>query len=109
MAFPRTASSRPRCYVVDAGGQQLTEVGANNSIWMHTNIYAGGKQIGTYDARGLHFYIDDPLGTRRVDRDERGAYIPKGQTSCTVFDRICAWSAAGRKSKCLRYSAMVSA
>jgi RHS repeat-associated protein len=51
-------------YVVDAGGQQLTEVDGSNN-WKHTNIWAGGRQIGTYDAQGLHFYIDDPLGTRR--------------------------------------------
>lgn len=39
---------------------------ANPSGWAHTNIYAGGKQIGTYDSAGLHLYVDDPLGTRRA-------------------------------------------
>jgi len=52
-------------YVVGPSGEQLTEVDANNN-WVHTNVYAGGKQIGTYDVQGLHIYIDDPLGTRRV-------------------------------------------
>ena len=45
-------------YVVGPSGEQLTEVNANNT---HTNVYAGGKLIGTYDTAGLHFHIDDPL------------------------------------------------
>jgi RHS repeat-associated protein len=63
-------------YVVGPSGEQLTEVDAANvttanpSGWAHTNIYAGGKLIGTYDgnvsAPSLHFYVDDPLGTRRA-------------------------------------------
>ena len=50
-------------YVVGPGGEQLTEVDANNN-WRHTNIYVGGKLIGTYDgtvsAPTLHYYFDDP-------------------------------------------------
>jgi RHS repeat-associated protein len=53
-------------YVVGPGGEQITEVGANSTIWNHTNVYAEGKQIGTYDSAGLHLYVDDPLGTRRA-------------------------------------------
>ncbi len=57
-------------YVVGPGGEQLTEVDAadvttaNPSGWAHTNVYAGGKLIGTYDgtvsAPTLHYYFDDP-------------------------------------------------
>jgi RHS repeat-associated protein len=46
-------------------------VDANNN-WVHTNVYAGGKQIGTYDSAGLHFYFDDPLGTRRAQANSSG-------------------------------------
>jgi RHS repeat-associated protein len=60
-------------FVVGQSGEQFTEVGANNTAWHHTNIYAGGKLIGTYDAAGLHFHIDDPLGTRRVQVSSTGA------------------------------------
>ncbi|MDR3746085.1 MAG: RHS repeat-associated core domain-containing protein [Acidobacteriaceae bacterium] len=60
-------------YVVGPSGEQLTEVDAGNN-WVHTNAYAGGKLIGTYDAKGLHIYVDDPLGTRRVQvNDATGA------------------------------------
>ncbi|MGA1982948.1 MAG: RHS repeat-associated core domain-containing protein [Acidobacteriaceae bacterium] len=70
-------------YVVDSTGEQLTEVDAaavttaNPSGWAHTNFWANGKQIGTYDgnvnAPTLHFYFDDPLGTRRAQTNATGA------------------------------------
>jgi len=60
-------------YVVGPAGEQLSEMKwVNNgwSRWEHTNVYAGGKLIGTYDGNAsaptLHFHIDDPLGTRRA-------------------------------------------
>jgi RHS repeat-associated protein len=66
-------------YVVGPSGEQLTEVawvsGGWNQ-WNHTNVYAGGKLIGTYDgnvaAPTLHFHIDDPLGTRRAQVSSTG-------------------------------------
>jgi RHS repeat-associated protein len=62
-------------YVLGPGGEQVTEVGvdANNSLaWQHTNVFAAGKLIATYDNDGLHFYLNDPLGTRRVQTDYAG-------------------------------------
>ncbi|MGD0802023.1 MAG: hypothetical protein ABR906_11970 [Terracidiphilus sp.] len=74
--------------VVGLGGEQLTEMGigdANSATtsssasssttaltWQHANIWAGGKLLGTYDKDGLHFYFDDPLGTRRAQTDASG-------------------------------------
>lgn len=62
-------------YVVGPSGEQLTEVDGNNN-WKHTNVYAGGKLIGTYDGNvnspTLHFHFDDPLGTRRVQTNAAG-------------------------------------
>ena len=58
-------------YVVGASGEQLTEIDANNQ-WAHTNVWAGGKLIATYDTQGLHFHIDDPLGTRRAQTNASG-------------------------------------
>jgi RHS repeat-associated protein len=62
-------------YVVGPSGEQLTEVDGSGN-WSHTNVYAGGKQIATYDgnvnAPTLHFYIDDPLGTRRAQTNASG-------------------------------------
>jgi RHS repeat-associated protein len=62
-------------YVVGPSGEQLTEVDGSRN-WRHTNVYAGGKLIGTYDgyvnSPTLHFYFDDPLGTRRAQTDANG-------------------------------------
>jgi len=39
----------------------------------HTNVWAGTMLLATYDANGLHFYLTDPLGSRRVQTDYAGA------------------------------------
>jgi RHS repeat-associated protein len=62
-------------YILGPGGEQVTEMAmdANNSMaWQHTNVYAGGSLIATYDNDGLHFYFNDPLGTRRAQTDYAG-------------------------------------
>jgi RHS repeat-associated protein len=62
-------------YVLGFGGEQVTEeaMGLNGTMaWQHTNVWAAGKLIGTYDSDGLHFYLNDPLGTRRVQTDYAG-------------------------------------
>jgi len=62
-------------YILGPGGEQVTEMGmdANNSMaWQHTNVYAAGKLLATYDNDGLHFYFNDPLGTRRAQTDYAG-------------------------------------
>jgi RHS repeat-associated protein len=52
-------------YVLGPSGEELTVLNGNNN-WQRTNVYAAGKLIGTYDAAGLHFHLEDPLGTRRM-------------------------------------------
>ncbi|MGD0293002.1 MAG: RHS repeat-associated core domain-containing protein [Terracidiphilus sp.] len=72
-------------YILGPGGEQMTEMGigsassanpsnASNSAltWQHTNVYAAGSLIATYDNDGLHFYFNDPLGTRRAQTDYAG-------------------------------------
>jgi RHS repeat-associated protein len=62
-------------YVLGPSGEQMTEMAmdANNSMaWQHTNVWAGGKLLATYDPDGLHFYLNDPLGTRRAQTDYAG-------------------------------------
>ena len=62
-------------YILGPSGEQMTEMGlnSNNSLaWQHTNVYASGKLLATYDQDGLHFYLDDPLGTRRAQTDYAG-------------------------------------
>lgn len=67
-------------YVIGLGGEQHTEMAVQPAqgsappqvAWLHTNVWAGGKLLGTYDKDGLHFYFDDPLGTRRAQTDAAG-------------------------------------
>jgi RHS repeat-associated protein len=71
-------------YILGPSGEQMTEMGmdANNTLaWLHTNVWAGGALIATYDGTtvsgkdktgGLHFYFNDPLGSRRVQTDFAG-------------------------------------
>lgn len=39
---------------------------------MHTNVYAGGILLATYDDDGTHFHLTDWLGNRRVQVDYLG-------------------------------------
>ncbi len=69
-------------YVIGPGGEQLTETGSDgqgNMVWSHTNVFAAGSLIGTYDKDGLHFYLNDWLGNRRVQTDYAGVF----EQSCT--------------------------
>ncbi len=67
-------------YILGPGGEQAAEMsvsvsgGATTVAWSHTNVYAAGKLLATYDltGKGLHFYLDDPLGTRRAQTEYAG-------------------------------------
>lgn len=62
-------------YVRDQAGNQLTELDADsngNITGQHTNVWANGQLIGTYDRNGTHFYLNDWLSTRRVQTDYAG-------------------------------------
>jgi RHS repeat-associated protein len=62
-------------YVLGQSGEQVTEMGMDASgvmAWQHTNVYALGQLIATYDNDGVHFYLNDPLGTRRAQTDYAG-------------------------------------
>ncbi len=71
-------------YILGLGGEQFSEYAMqpNNTLaWVHTNVWAVGRLLATY-AQGstssqpmaglLHFYLDDPLGTRRAQTDFAG-------------------------------------
>jgi RHS repeat-associated protein len=62
-------------YVLGPSGEQVTEVSVNSSGPTgveHTNIWAGSMLVATYDASDLHFYLTDPLGTRRAQTNHAG-------------------------------------
>jgi hypothetical protein len=54
-------------YALDQGGEQVTEMGSDNQ-WLHSNLYAGGQLLATYDDDGVHYQLSDWLGSRRVRR-----------------------------------------
>jgi len=80
-------------YVLGPSGEQAAEVAmdANNTMaWAHTNAWAGGKLLATYDPDTLHFYFNDALGTRRVQADYQG-----------VVEEDCASLPFGDEESCL--------
>jgi RHS repeat-associated protein len=52
-------------YVVDQFGRQITEADGSAN-WRHTNVYADGELLATYDGAGLHYALNDWLGDKRV-------------------------------------------
>jgi RHS repeat-associated protein len=52
-------------YVVDQFGRQITEADGSAN-WRHTNVYANGELLATYDGAGLHYALNDWLGDKRV-------------------------------------------
>lgn len=63
-------------YVVGQGGEQVTEFDGNGNR-LHTNAYAGGQLIATYDFTlpvvALHYHLADWLGTQRLQVSPAGA------------------------------------
>ena len=76
-------------YLVGQAGEQLTEFGATGN-WVHTNVFAGGQLLATYDTNGLHFPVTDPLGTVRVQvaglgyEEEYSTSLPYGDGLITT-------------------------
>jgi RHS repeat-associated protein len=59
-------------YLVGANGEQVTEL-SGTPTWQHSNVWAGASLTATYDPKGLHLHVKDPLGTRRVQLNAQGA------------------------------------
>ena len=58
-------------FLLDQGGDQVTELDGSGT-WKHTNAWQGGHLTVTYDPLGEHYYIADPLGTKRVQASAGG-------------------------------------
>jgi RHS repeat-associated protein len=58
-------------YMIGPSGEQLTEVDGQGSP-LHTNVFADGHLIATYDPQSIHFHLSDWLSTRRVTTDYLG-------------------------------------
>jgi RHS repeat-associated protein len=67
-------------FLLDQSGGQMTEMAVSNTsagttyTWTHSNVTAGGALIASFDTTGygLHFYLTDALGSRRVQTDPAG-------------------------------------
>ena len=57
-------------YLLGLGGEQITVLGVN-AAWQWTNVYAGAKQLATYDGTGTHFTLTDWLGSKRMQLSEQ--------------------------------------
>jgi RHS repeat-associated protein len=68
-------------YILGVDGEQVTELDEVNGTmtWAHTNVWAGGQLLGTYDTQGLHYYLNDWLGNRRLQAD----YLGMQEQTCT--------------------------
>jgi RHS repeat-associated protein len=60
-------------FVVDQMNEQVTQFDGSGN-WQHSNVFAGGGLIATYDTQGpgLHYHISDQLGNRRVQVSSLG-------------------------------------
>ena len=58
-------------YLLDQSGEQVTELDGSGN-WQHTNFFAAGRLLATYDTRGQHFHFTDWLGTRRAQTTAAG-------------------------------------
>src|SRR6185437_3256567 len=73
-------------YVRDQAGHQLSEFVPGATPWQHTNVYANGELFATQDQTGTHFYLNDWLGTRRVQTDSTGTTIEQTCSSLPYGD-----------------------
>jgi RHS repeat-associated protein len=64
-------------YLLDLGGNQVTELNSSGS-WVHTNVFAGGRLQATYEGTAgpspntWHFHLTDWLGTNRMQTTAAG-------------------------------------
>lgn len=64
-------------YLLGLGGEQVTELN-NSGAWVHSNAWAGGKLLATYEGAAgphpntWHFRLTDWLGTNRMQTTSTG-------------------------------------
>ena len=62
-------STLTNSYVLGPGGEEVTEftISGGTATWAHSNVFAGGKLLATYNSTGTYFALNDWLGTKRVE------------------------------------------
>jgi RHS repeat-associated protein len=58
-------------YILGPSNEQLSVTDGSGN-WKHSNVYAAGKLLATYDANGAHYNLNDWLGTKRVQVSASG-------------------------------------
>lgn len=58
-------------YILGLGGEQLTELNGSNQ-WQHTNAFAGGALLATYEGSDTYFNLTDWQGTKRAETGAGG-------------------------------------
>jgi len=72
-----SGSTITAAYLLDLGGNQITELN-NSGAWVHSNVFAGGRLLGTYEGTAgphpntWHFHLTDWLGTNRMQTTAAG-------------------------------------
>ncbi len=58
------------------GGEQVTEyaVSGGTSTWVHTNVFAAGQLLATYNGTDTYFALNDWLGTKRAEVSAGGCF-----------------------------------
>ena len=69
-------------YLLGLGGEQVTVLG-QSAAWQWTNVYAGAKQLATYDSAGTHFAVTDWLGSKRLELSATAASTVTVSEQCT--------------------------
>jgi RHS repeat-associated protein len=59
-------------YLFDTEGNQQIELNGSGTV-LHTNLYAGGKLLATYQSTNTYFHFTDWLGTPRYEANSAGA------------------------------------
>jgi len=56
-------------WTLGPGGEQIGEfaVSGTTSTWTHSNVFAAGKLLATYNTTGTYYDLTDWLGTKRVE------------------------------------------
>jgi RHS repeat-associated protein len=91
-SFSCSASFTPATQeIIGQNGEKLAET--DSSGYWHTNIYGAGELFASYDPNGLHFLLNDWLGSRRVQTNSAGTTeqtcqnLPFGdELNCTSSD-----------------------
>jgi RHS repeat-associated protein len=82
---PQATTTVEAEYLLGLNGEQISVLGGAGN-WLWTNVYAGGKQLATYDNTGTHFALTDWLGTKRAEV----AVQVSGSTATATLAEICA-------------------